>query len=433
LFGSAPPPLATSTESVPMDPLKIGGLLYLRSEMDASLMKDQNGNKTLQPPDQYKLTMPNLLNVYMDARPNDRVRGMVVGRLNFNPTIDPNKSPGFGQPPSPQTSALLDQFWLKFDIYRRVFITAGKQHVKWGTGRFWNPTDFLQPVKLNPLAVYDERTGVTMVKAHVPYEERNWNFYAIGLLEGPNIVNAIGQVGGAGRAEFVLGPAEIGFDGLVQKGRKPRYGVDISSSLGSFDLYGEAAFRDPRGETYYRLKNDQFDPVRGLSNFETFSPDNSLTTQFVLGGNWQTGFGDNNSFTAGLEYFYNPLGANSAYLYPYEILQGAYVPFYAGQNYGGAYITLLIPTSQAFASNSFTLSTLSNLTDRSFISRLDYNIILLQHLQVEAYGSANYGHEGGEYRFGVDTTYLHAANPGVPAVVVGAPAYAVGVALRVSI
>ena len=32
----------------------------------------------------------------------------------------------------------------------RVFVTAGKQHVRWGTGRFWQPTDYLHPRQAQP-------------------------------------------------------------------------------------------------------------------------------------------------------------------------------------------------------------------------------------------------------------------------------------------
>ena len=45
--------------------------------------------------------------------------------------------------------------WLNFDIGRTVFVTAGRQRVKWGIGRFWNPTDFLQPARLDALAFFD--------------------------------------------------------------------------------------------------------------------------------------------------------------------------------------------------------------------------------------------------------------------------------------
>ena len=44
---------------------------------------------------------------------------------------------------SRSTSAVVDQLWVRFDVERAAFVTAGRQHVKWGVGHFWNPTDYL--------------------------------------------------------------------------------------------------------------------------------------------------------------------------------------------------------------------------------------------------------------------------------------------------
>jgi len=47
------------------------------------------------------------------------------------------------------------------------------------------------------------------------------------------------------------------------------------------------------------------------------------------------------------------------------------------------------------------LSTLANVSDQSYISRFDYSLIALTHLRFEAFASARYGNENGEFRFGV--------------------------------
>ena len=431
MFGSNTPhdPSESSNGAVPMDPLKVGGLLYLQSQVTGSLTHGGN----LAPPSQWAATMPNLLDLYLDARPNDDVRGLVTGRLYFNPLTNPNLTL-FGQPAQPQTQVLLDQMWLNFNVYHQVFITAGKQHVKWGTGHFWNPTDFLQPLRLNPLALYDTRTGVTMVKAHVPWEKEGWNFYGYGLLDNSiDPVTAVGGIGGAARAEIVLGPAELGFDGVIRRGQVPHYGIDLSSGLGPFDVYGEAAFQDPRTLTEYELHNDQFIPQLGLANYQSYHPTNSLATQVVAGASWQATLGDNDAFTAGAEYFYNSLGVTNPALYPYLIQQNAFVPFYTGQHYLGVYVSLSVPSSNGFASNNFTLSNIGNLSDRSFITRLDYNVLVLTHLQLELYVDGHYGNEGGEFRFGLDTSGLTEANGQIPQIFVPTPVFDAGVNLRVSI
>jgi hypothetical protein len=417
-------------EVIPDDPLKIGGTLYLRTQMSAY-------DST--PPRDWGFSAPNLLDVYLDGRPNSRVRAFLVGRLNYDPTIDPGAVPP-GAPPRSQANAVLDQLWLNFDILRTVFITAGKQHVKWGTGRFWNPTDFLQPVRLNALAVFDERTGVTMVKAHVPWEARGWNFYAFALLEGKSAVNVVQNLGGAARAEIVLGPAELGLSTAIQQGRKPRFGADLSSGVGPFDLYVEAAFKGQDGP---RLQ------LRPIPDFEGYQPGsmvdlsrNSPFTELVdhpgvlpqvtAGGNWSTNLSDKDALTVGVEGFYNSLGYDDAKNYLPLLLTGQFTPFYLGKYYGAVYGLVQLPRGQVV--NSFVLSTLSNLSDQSYITRLDYSVTVLTHLRVELYGDVHYGNQGGEFRFSVNPERLPPSLRGfVPEQLKLTPLFDVGVALRVSI
>ncbi|HLM42999.1 MAG TPA: hypothetical protein VK458_03975, partial [Myxococcaceae bacterium] len=239
---------AFDTEEATEDPLKIGGRFYLRALTQGN-EGVSFGNTTF--------SSPMLVDGYLDARPSDRLRGFVLGRLTFDPT----RRAGSGNflSADPMTNAvaeprvLLDQAWLRFDLNRTLFFTAGKQHVKWGTSRFWNPTDFLSPQRRDPLALFDARTGATMLKVHVPWEARGWNFYAIGLLDNAGPAGTLGQVGGAARAEVVLGPAELGLDAVLQRGRKPRFGLDFSPALGPIDIYGELALRRGSDTPLYRL------------------------------------------------------------------------------------------------------------------------------------------------------------------------------------
>ena len=91
-------------------------------------------------------------------RPNDRVRGFALARTAYNAiAVDPSKglppevARSLGLVPLPTTAVALDQLWVNFDLARTVFVTAGRQHVKWGVGRFWNPTDFLHRAPRDPL------------------------------------------------------------------------------------------------------------------------------------------------------------------------------------------------------------------------------------------------------------------------------------------
>ena len=119
------------------DPLRIGGQLYLR--LQAQSQEDVA-------PGDWPLVSPNLLDVFLDARPNDRVRAFALGRLAHDAVV-PDRTAGvppelvaaLGLEPPSNPRGVLDQLWVNFDVARTVFVTAGKQHVKWGVGRFWSP------------------------------------------------------------------------------------------------------------------------------------------------------------------------------------------------------------------------------------------------------------------------------------------------------
>jgi hypothetical protein len=451
-----------SAEVAPENPLTIGGLLYLRAQSTALAHTY---------PDKWGLTTPNLLDTYFDARPNERVRAFIRGRLSFDPTAPPtgtstpvlagqtNVSNGaitgtsatgfttFNASRGP--NAILDQMWISFDIEHKVFVTAGTQHVKWGTGRFWTPTDYLHPIKRNPLDVFDARPGTSMLKVHVPWEARGWNFYAFGVTEDPNAAtNTLGQVAGAARAEIVEGAAELGLDVFARRGQKPRVGTDLSFGLGDFDLYVDAGFRDGSDFTIVTQK----DPIPALpcdptipdfaNAFETH-PASGIQTQMATGLTWANKYNDNDAFTLGAEYFYNSVGYSNPSIYPGLLVENQLSFFYTGRHYAAVFASLPAPYSWNYT--TFTLSTIGNLSDLSFVSRLDYSVTLLTHLTLEAFGAVHYGTANGEFRFGIDIPAIYqcaVTNPttnAMQAVQVSPPTHRepaildLGIALRLAI
>src|SRR6185503_115229 len=138
----------------------------------------------------------------------------------------------YGVTPTAGPTVVLDQLWLNFDIGRAVFVTAGRQHVKWGVSRFWNPNDLLHADRRDSLAQFDARVGESLVKLHVPWEQAGWNLYALALLENPGRSDTVGSIGGAARAEAVFGTAELGLDTVVRRNARSRFGGDLSAGLG---------------------------------------------------------------------------------------------------------------------------------------------------------------------------------------------------------
>jgi hypothetical protein len=418
-----------SDYQAPDNPLQIGGQLYLR--MQSSALQGQT-------PDRWSLTAPSLLDVYLDARPNPRVRAFVLGRMSYDPTAAPGSAAagaltGGGGGAFSGGSAtgfttnnvargptsVLDQLWIRFDIRQRVFVTAGKQHVRWGTGHFWQPTDYLHPVKRNPLDVFDARAGATMLKVHVPWEARGWNFYGFGVVEDPNQAsNTLRQVAGGARAELVIAGAELGLDALVKPDQKPRYGIDLSTGIWELDVYADVGIRSGQD---FNVVHRVTDPnagilcapavglpagaaVKDLSAEYAVAPLSGVKTQAVGGINWAHKYNDNDLFTIGAEYFYNQPGYNDPTLYPGLLFNSSNTTmlnfFYTGRHYGALFASF--PAPYDLNRTTFTLSTLGNLSDQSFISRLDYGFTLLTHLSLEAFVGVHYGNQGGEFRLGFD-------------------------------
>jgi hypothetical protein len=451
ILGGESTPMFTEP-AAPEDPLSLGGQIYVRAQ--TRFYEDRSfGEATF--------NMPSLVDIYFDARPNDRVRGYVLGRMVYDPTADnagaqlsaaeaasgsATLSSLYGRPPSgPQVR--LDQLWLRFDIEHTVFITAGKQHVRWGTGHVWSPTDYLHVRPRNPLEVFDARTGSSMIKVHLPIESNAWNFYAYGVAEGPNGVPSLQYLGAAARAELVFGTSELGLGAYAQKGIEPKFAADLSAGIGDFDFFFETALRNLEDVDRVRYAPDASlptpDPMEPWQSAEEYAQQvlqeftavryprvrsDGYRPQVVAGVSYSIKYNDNDVLTFSGEYFYNPLGYADSSAYP-GLLAPRAVPlrdpatyFYLGRHYAALVATMPSPFSLDL--HSFTLSTLANLSDQSFVTQLNYSLVLLTHLRLEAYIAAHYGRPTGEFRMRIELDGMRL----LPAQVIDT-----GIALRLSI
>ena len=213
-------------------------------------------------------------------------------------------------------------------------------------------------------------------------------------------------MGVGARAEVVLGTVEIGVDGVVQRGQGvsqtpivptlqpapatspgPRLGVDLSAGIWELDVYGEAALKWGSELPRWRIVTPPDFPAGSLGTYEPYDP--GFSPQVVLGATWSWKYSDEDALTIGGEYFYNSLGYGSPEIYPALVFYRDYVPFYVGRQYAGLY--LLLPRPGSWNDTNFTFSTLGNLSDRTFVSRVDYDVMLLTYLRLEAHVAVNYG------------------------------------------
>jgi len=358
------------------DPLELGGILYLR--FDGAFVESANLAD-------HDFSSPNFADLYLDARPNDRLRGFIRGRLKWNPTVEPNEPTflGLGAPPT-QTDILLNELWLKFDVGRTLFVTLGKAHVRWGASRLWNPIDLINTTRRSPLAFFDERTGLPLLKLHFPIESLGWNFYLLGVLDE---ADPLGAAAAAARAEFVFSTVELGLTGAYRRGEDPKAGLDLSAGIFDLDFTGEVGFR-----------------------FEEATP----TIQASAGLEYGIPILDDDSLYLGAEYFYNQDGHDtvedaffaSAGVSTLEDLTLGVADgsidlnqtlstlqfFYIGEHYAAVFFALPYPGS--WNNTSFTLSTVANLSDYSALSRLDISTRVLTYLTVQTYIMGHWGNQG---------------------------------------
>ena len=406
------------------DPLKIGGSL---------LMFGQGYFQESNPFLKGSFSAPMILDVYLDGRPNDRLRAYAVGRLQFDPTkpsgdgstatsssAAPSALVGLTPATRANPSVFLDQLWLRFDIARKVYLTIGRQKVRWGVSRIWYPTDFLNSQPRDALNPFDVRLGVNMVKVHVPIESLGWNFYAYGLLDAVKLTSAgvqLEQLGGALRGEFVLGPMEIGIGGVWQKDRRGRYGIDVSTPLGPFDVFAEAAFRDAEDFLLFRYPSDLneenfLNPDKALQ-IEAYRP-KGVMVQVSGGATFQFNYTDKNFAIGGVEYFYNPAGYDSPVGYQVKTFAPGIlkqldpsadltldpiqnVPLYGGKH--NLALTLVAPSLPGADWITLSLSNIIIINDPAALTRLDAIFRVLNFLSVQAFASVFYGQAGGQLRF----------------------------------
>lgn len=404
------------------DILQIGGQIYLRSMYTVQEDTGISDNR---------LSMPGLVDIYFDARPNDRVRAFVRGRLTYDPTTTGDTNDTF-RVPGDNPDVLLDQLWLKFDIARSVYATIGKQPLKWGTSRFWNPADIIYAQRRDPLTLFDERTGLSLLKLHIPVESLGWNFYAIGMFDD---ATSLTDIGGAFRGEFVFESVELGLSAAVRDGVKTKFAVDISAGILDVDIYAETAVSLGVDKPVLKLP-DGVDPAlieqtAGLVEDLIKPPgvdENDTVVRIAAGFTYGIRYSDEDSVYVGGEYFFNPTGYDDKDLYPLLYALNIAQPLYLGRHYGALYVAL--PQPGAWDDTTFTLSTVGNFSDLSFLTRLDFGIRVLTYLSIEAYAAGHLGAKGGELRFGTDPISLPTGDI-IPAI--AAPIVDIGLNLRLSI
>ena len=407
IFGSSAPAKTASPEAEISkqlaDTLQIGGRLEIRTDSGEKEGVRAAGS------DFGQLKQAD---IYFDTRPNKNLRGFLRLRLTEAGGSDGSQGAPIGlNDPTTSCSANclrtdIDEMWLKWDIANQVYATLGKQHVKWGSGHFWNPTDFTAVRVIDPLALFDRRLGTEMLKLHLPFEKQGYNLYAILEYAGASHIE---QLSGSLRGEFAFGGIGEAALSLQMAAHAPlKAGIDISSAVGPLDIHSETAFTKRESQQLYR---GEIDPQTGQLP-TTYRDQNKWFIQSVAGIDYSFKYNADNSMTIGAEYFYNQLGYDDRDLELYSLVTGQSPAQYGGRQYLGAFINLHYPGS--WTETQFFLDGLRNLSDKSSVVRLTSSMSLYKNAELQAFVGRCQG-DYGEFCFRVPDTFKALANaPQVP-------------------
>jgi len=214
--------------------------------------------------------------------------------------------------------------------------------------------------------------------------------------------------------------------------QNPRFGADLSTPLGPFDFYAEAALQTGSNYVNYQYKGLPRDTTYTVSFTDIYAVNKlpGSVIQAVGGINYTWSWRDSRSATFGVEYMYNELGIDDGGMIPVLVYLGQYTPLYVAKHYGAFYLSAEGP--DAGKKTSYNLTTISNLVDLSAVTRLDFRWLLLDYLSFGAYGSVNYGGKGGEFNFMVNTPALTYGFTPVPPIDIPDSSGEADLSLRVS-
>jgi len=336
------------------DRLKIGGTLASDIYVFGTTSRDYFSN-------------PTTVWIYLDARLRHGIRAFVKARGVVDSTGSSSTNASSAQY-IPAGTSDVEEMKLNFNAHDRAFFTVGKQKIRWGSGKFWNPTDVVNSAPRDFLYTDDRRSGVPLLKTHVPVGASN--LYLVQSFLGATRAS---EVGHSVRAEVPILSSEFALTASKLSGKSAVFGADLSVGLGDFDLHGEAAWSDAAGRP-------------------------SGHTSWVAGAAYEWAYLDKDVVGLTVEYFRNADGQGSKAGYLPVLASGSYVPFRLSREYG--MFLIYVPTPGSWNHTTFSLFNLVNLTDRSALSKLSVGFTLMQDLLLETGVSLHYGDSAGELRLG---------------------------------
>jgi len=307
---------------------------------------------------------------------------------------------------SRETTSILREAFLDFNMDRRVYFRTGKQVLQWGRCYLWNPTDLINIEKKPFVRKIGYRDGAYGVKFHVPFGT-DYNIY--GFLDTGS-ADEDRDLGGALKFELLTGKTEMAFSGWAKRNRSPVFGYDLSSRLGGMDIAGEVSVAKRDNTRFLRNEGGILAIYRKNDKWVSKAAIN-LSRGFRLGN-------FNDRLTVAAEFFYNQTGYTKSpfrdrALYGFSgplaslgfpagtkgqflLGNGLYEPNYLSRYYGAVFTSL---SRFIITDLTLTMNYVRNLNDRSGVFSTGLTYKNINDFSAGCLASAYLGPARREYTF----------------------------------
>ena len=353
--------------------LDIGGRFYYTN----SLLVPENSQLS-----DGRLSTSGVVDLYFDARLDDDLRFYFQQKLSNSVASEQDIVPLVLSQLGEKND--IDQLWIKFSFDQRYYFTLGKQPTKLGAGFVWQPTDFLNVDRYNPLDITDQRLGVNLVKLQIPLPDNNLNIYAIAQLDDTQTLDEIGALL---RIEYLSKSGEHAFSVKNSKDSQLRLGFDASVGFKYFDwLISTAAIHnDPSPFIIEALGPAQFLLADILDASQTIDRSEEWFQQTSTGFLYTRTIFDNKTLIINGEYFYNEAGYTNrdvlSSIIINSVLPGSatrFNPLYFGKEY--AAVGFSLNGLGADQDQNISVITISNLDDQTGVTQVVYRTQLFRDL-----------------------------------------------------
>lgn len=319
------------------------------------------------------ISNPNFLHIYFDANKNNvnDLRLYTNAKYSYNPSLDETSTDPITSKKYSQSDINLEELKLSFQLKHKLFLTVGKQKIKWGASKFWNPTDFINETNKDITKSIDERQGVSLIKMHIPINSDNIYF----IINNSN-ANTPDKISTAVRLEKSFSSSEYSLSIATNQQGKILYGADVSFPFDDIDLYGELA----------------------VSPSIQAQDADSAAASTAIGFSYEFNYSDNKSIIFSSEYLYHENGYTSAPNYFMLVAaSNKFIPYTYAKHYG---LVSIFSSNPLFLTNTdISLITVTNLIDKSYMTKLSFFNSSINDLAIGPSVEYYYGNKHGEFTF----------------------------------